>query len=284
MFRWETLRLLYFFGGNGESRLRIDAHGVSASIRTPEEGPDAGPDRYQVSLWCALCKAGELGKASMSPTSCEDWRLLERKDNRKQSDKSIGCVRVLHASQRLCAEAGQAAAWTRDGKAAVRVVTSNIVIKHQWRISMHREQLAMLPFTVDSAVAWHMPKHRSTDFRTCKRGCFCIPQEQLAMLPFTADSAVAWHMPKHDPDARSSVDVRTNVRHIQLQPAFSQTPQYLAAAALLEASLAQHYRVRALHTTSLIFDSGGACRRSSSRPTGARNQHIPACWSFLLGL
>lgn len=64
MFRWETLRLLYFFGGNGESRLRIDVHGVSASIRTPEEGPAAGPDRYQVSL---RCKAGELGKASIRP-------------------------------------------------------------------------------------------------------------------------------------------------------------------------------------------------------------------------
>lgn len=48
VFRWDTLRVLYFFGGNGESRLRIDAHGVSGTIRVPEEGPSAAADNYQV--------------------------------------------------------------------------------------------------------------------------------------------------------------------------------------------------------------------------------------------
>ena len=46
VFRWETLRLLYCMGGDGKSRLRIDAHGVSAVIRTPDKR--AGPDAFQV--------------------------------------------------------------------------------------------------------------------------------------------------------------------------------------------------------------------------------------------
>ena len=48
VFRWDTLRLLYFFGGNGEARLRIDAHGVSSTIRVPVDSPHAAADSYQV--------------------------------------------------------------------------------------------------------------------------------------------------------------------------------------------------------------------------------------------
>ena len=67
------------------------------------------------------------------------------------------------------------------------------------------------------------------------------------MLPFTADSSVAWQQPKADPEAVSSVDVDIHVRHVQLQPAFSQTPQYLAAAAQLRSSLLQYYQVCHCH-------------------------------------
>ena len=64
------------------------------------------------------------------------------------------------------------------------------------------------------------------------------------MLPFTADSLVAWHSPKADPQARSSVAVDINLASVQLQPAFSVTAQYQAAAALLRASMAHFYTVR----------------------------------------
>jgi hypothetical protein len=55
VFRWDTLRLLYFFGGNGEARLRIDAHGVSSTIRVPADSPQAAADSYQVLDCCVHC-------------------------------------------------------------------------------------------------------------------------------------------------------------------------------------------------------------------------------------
>lgn len=63
------------------------------------------------------------------------------------------------------------------------------------------------------------------------------------MRPFSGDATVAWHTPKHDPEARTSVEVTTHIRKVQLQPAFSQTPQYLAAVHALHTSLLQYYKV-----------------------------------------
>jgi hypothetical protein len=55
VFRWDTLRLLYFFGGNGETRLRIDAHGVSSTIRVPVDSPQTAADSYQVLIAGYVC-------------------------------------------------------------------------------------------------------------------------------------------------------------------------------------------------------------------------------------
>lgn len=78
------------------------------------------------------------------------------------------------------------------------------------------------------------------------------------MRPFSGDATVAWHTPKHDPEAQRSVDVSIHVRKVQLQPAFSQTPQYLAAMHALRSSMMQYYQVHFL----ILLSSSVTTRQS----------------------
>jgi hypothetical protein len=73
------------------------------------------------------------------------------------------------------------------------------------------------------------------------------------MRPFDGSATVGWHTPKHDPEARRSVEASIYIRKVQLQPAFSQTPQYLAAMHALSSSMMQFYKVHFYHS-SLVFD------------------------------
>lgn len=66
------------------------------------------------------------------------------------------------------------------------------------------------------------------------------------MPPFSGHATAVWHTPKHDPEAQRSVEVAIHVRKLQLQPAFSQTPQYLAALHALRSSMMQFYKVQGL--------------------------------------
>ncbi len=54
MFRWDTLRALYFSGGDGERRMRLDVHSVGGVVRTPRQGPGRSADapNYHVRIAC----------------------------------------------------------------------------------------------------------------------------------------------------------------------------------------------------------------------------------------
>jgi hypothetical protein len=89
------------------------------------------------------------------------------------------------------------------------------------------------------------------------------------MRPFDGNATVGWHTPKHDPEAKRTVDVSIHVRKVQLQPAFSQTLQYLAAMHALTSSTSQYYRVRSCHRTlgqecscCKAHEFAGTCRYS----------------------
>ena len=89
------------------------------------------------------------------------------------------------------------------------------------------------------------------------------------MRPFDGSATVGWHTPKHNPEARRSVDASIYIRKVQLQPAFSQTPQYLAAMHALSSSMMQFYKVSSYRGTYRPIGAPHSCTQHS--------EGLPAC-------